>query len=96
MSAVVGTLLRGIRRLDKRISRRSDRRQILVDARTPVNFTMVAPVYRAMQADPRVEYSFTASEEPARLAEIYHEAPGGGHQVRRVHRIRLHVGHAAP
>ena len=35
-------------------SRRRDRRRILVDARTPVNFTMVAPVFRAMQADPRV------------------------------------------
>lgn len=76
MSAVVGSLLRGVRRLDKRLSRRSDRRRILVDARTPVNFTMVAPVYHAMQADPRVEYYFTASEEPARIADIYHEAPG--------------------
>jgi CDP-glycerol:poly(glycerophosphate) glycerophosphotransferase len=76
MSAVVSTLLRGVRGLDKRLSRRSDRRRILVDARTPVNFTMVAPVFRAMQADPRVEYYFTASEEPARISEIYHEAEG--------------------
>ena len=76
MSAVVSTLLRGVRGLDKRLSRRSDRRRILVDARTPVNFTMVAPVYRAMQADPRIEYYFTASEEPARIPEIYHEAQG--------------------
>jgi CDP-glycerol:poly(glycerophosphate) glycerophosphotransferase len=76
MSAVVSTLLRGVRGLDKRLSRRSDRRRILVDARTPVNFTMVAPVYRTMQADPRVEYYFTASEEPARISEIYHEAQG--------------------
>jgi CDP-glycerol:poly(glycerophosphate) glycerophosphotransferase len=76
MSAVVSTWLRGVRGLDKRLSRRSDRRRILVDARTPVNFTMVAPVYRAMQADPRVEYYFTASEEPARISEIYHEAQG--------------------
>ena len=76
MSAVVSTWLRGVRGLDKRLSRRSARRRILVDARTPVNFTMVAPVYRAMQADPRVEYYFTASEEPARISEIYHEAQG--------------------
>jgi hypothetical protein len=81
MSAVVSTLLRGARGLDKRLSRRSDRRRILVDARTPVNFTMAAPVYRAMQADPRVEYYFTASEEPARISEIYHEARG----VRLIH-----------
>jgi hypothetical protein len=81
MSAVVSTWLRGVRGLDKRLSRRSDRRRILVDARTPVNFTMVAPVYRAMQADPRVEYYFTASEEPARISEIYHEARG----IRLIH-----------
>jgi hypothetical protein len=81
MSAVLGTLLRGVRRLDKRFSRRSDRRRILVDARTPVNLTMVAPVYRAMHADERVEYSFTASEEPDRIAEIYHEARG----IRLIH-----------
>jgi CDP-glycerol glycerophosphotransferase (TagB/SpsB family) len=42
---------------------------------------MAAPVYRAMQADPRVEYYFTASEEPARISEIYHEARG----VRLIH-----------
>src|SRR5438094_1086360 len=34
-----------------------------------------------MRSDPRVEFWFTASEEPARVAEIYHEAPG----VRLVH-----------
>jgi hypothetical protein len=74
MSEAVNRLLHGARQLDKRLTRRSDRRRILVDARTPVNFTMVAPVFRAMQADPRVEYYFTASEEPERMAGIYHEA----------------------
>ena len=74
MSGIVNTLLRGVRRLDKRLTRRGHRRRILVDARTPVNFTMVAPIVRAMQGDPRVEYYFTASEEPARMAAIYHEA----------------------
>ncbi|HWK12486.1 MAG TPA: CDP-glycerol glycerophosphotransferase family protein [Vicinamibacterales bacterium] len=67
--------LRMIRRLDRAIARRSDRRRILVDSRTPVNYTMVAPVVRAMAADARVEFFFTASEEPARLQEIYREAP---------------------
>jgi CDP-glycerol glycerophosphotransferase (TagB/SpsB family) len=76
MSGVTRTLLRGVRGLDRHFNRRSDHRRILVDARTPVNFTMVAPVYHALRADPRVEFYFTASEEPARIAEIYHEAPG--------------------
>ena len=81
MSGITRTLLRGVRGLDRHFNRRSDQRRILVDARTPVNFTMVAPVYHAMQADPRVEFYFTASEEPSRIAEIYHEAAG----IRLIH-----------
>jgi hypothetical protein len=50
-------------------------KRILVDSRTAVNFEMVAPVVRAMAADPRVQFAFTASEEPAQLAEIYKDAP---------------------
>ena len=89
MSEVVSTLLRGVRRLDKRLTRRPDRRRILVDARTPVNFTMIAPVFRAMQADPRVEFYFTATEEPARMAEIYHEALAADGSRSHTGRIRL-------
>jgi hypothetical protein len=63
-----------VRRLDRALGRRSGRRSILVDARTPVNFTMVAPMFRAMASDPRVSFSFTASEEPERLRDIYREA----------------------
>jgi len=70
-----------IRAFDTRWSRRSGTRRVLVDSRTPVNFTMVAPVVRAMQSDPRVEFFFTASEEPARMAAIYREAAG----VRTIH-----------
>ncbi|HSL21376.1 MAG TPA: CDP-glycerol glycerophosphotransferase family protein [Vicinamibacterales bacterium] len=66
-----------VRRVDARLSRSSGRRRILVDGRTPVNYTMVAPVHRAVSADPRVEVCFTASEEPHRLREIYAGAPGG-------------------
>src|SRR5262245_13771115 len=35
---------------------------------------MVLPVVRAMRGDPRVRFGFTASEEPARLREIYRDA----------------------
>ena len=65
-----------LRRADRAVGRRGGRRAVLVDARTPVNFTMVAPVYRAMAADARLSFFFTASEEPHRLREIYHEAAG--------------------
>lgn len=81
MSGVIADALSGVRELDTRISRRSGRRRVLVDARTPVNFTVVAPIVRALQRDPRVEFFFTASEEPARIAQIYREAP----EVRTVH-----------
>jgi hypothetical protein len=64
-----------LRRLDRAFGRRSGRRRILVDARTPVNYTMIAPIRRAMAADPRVTFYFTASEEPQRLRDIYREAP---------------------
>ncbi|HEV3485059.1 MAG TPA: CDP-glycerol glycerophosphotransferase family protein [Vicinamibacterales bacterium] len=84
MNPLASRALNGLRELDTRFSRRPDRRRILVDARTPVNFTMVAPVVRAMQHDPRVEFWFTASEEPHKLAAIYKEARG----VRLVHPAR--------
>lgn len=71
------TMVRTIRRLDAALTRSGDRRRVLVDSRIAVNYEMVAPVVRAMAADRRVSFSFTASEEPARLAEIYrHAAPG--------------------
>jgi CDP-glycerol glycerophosphotransferase (TagB/SpsB family) len=48
---------------------------------------MIAPVYRTIAADARVEFFFTASEEPQRLREIYREAP----PVRLVHPSRARV-----
>jgi CDP-glycerol glycerophosphotransferase (TagB/SpsB family) len=81
MNGLVDRALRGLRELDTRVNRRSGKRRILVDGRTPVNFTMVAPVVRAMERDTRIEFWFTASEEPARMPEIYREATG----VRLIH-----------
>ncbi len=75
MTGLIGAALSRVQGLDARLSRRSGRRRILVDGRTPVNYTMVAPVVRALQADSRVEFYFTASEEPDRLTQIYREAP---------------------
>jgi hypothetical protein len=65
------------RRLKRTVSRPRDRRRILVDSRTPVNYEMVAPVVRAMANDRRVEFVFTASEEPHRLHAIYRHAGAG-------------------
>jgi len=71
------TLLRTIRRLDDAVTRRRGTRQILVDARTGVNYEMVAPVARMMAADARVRFAFTASEDGHRLQAIYKEAAPG-------------------
>jgi CDP-glycerol glycerophosphotransferase (TagB/SpsB family) len=84
VKALLRSVVRTARGLDARLSRRRGQRLMLVDARTPVNFTMVAPVVRAMQSDPRVKFLFTASEEPGRLASIYHEARG----IQTVHPLR--------
>ena len=39
-----------------------------------MNYVMVAPVHRAMSADPRIEFYFTASEAPDQAADILREA----------------------
>lgn len=74
-------VLRAIRAADAYVGRRSSQRRILVDARTPVNYTMVSPVVRALEGDRRIHFYFTASEEPKRIRSIYREA----HQIRLVH-----------
>ena len=68
------SLLHAVRRLDNALHARRRTRQVLVDSRTAVNYEMVAPVVRAMAADARVRFGFTASEEPDRIAEIYRDA----------------------
>ncbi|MGH9370304.1 MAG: CDP-glycerol glycerophosphotransferase family protein, partial [Vicinamibacterales bacterium] len=78
---VVRQIVRGVREVDRHLGRRSGRRRILVDAQTPVNFTMVARVCRAMETDPRLAFYFTASTEPGRMAAIYREASN----IRTIH-----------
>jgi hypothetical protein len=69
-----GKMMRWMRDADKRLSRTiSNRRRILVNSRTPMNFAVMAPIYNAMRDDPRVEFYFTASEQPAQIRTIYRE-----------------------
>jgi hypothetical protein len=67
--------IEALRRAGTRVCRPGRPRKILVDGRTPVNYVMVAPLHRAMGGDRRVEFYFTASEEPHRLRDIYSNAP---------------------
>jgi CDP-glycerol glycerophosphotransferase (TagB/SpsB family) len=65
-----------LRGLDKRWqrSRSGERRQILVDARTAMNYATVAPIVERLQKDCRIKIFFTASESPRLLKEIYADA----------------------
>jgi hypothetical protein len=69
------SLLGTLRKVDRAVSGPGPVRQILVDSRTAVNYEMVAPVVRAMAIDPRVRFSFTASEDPGGIDRIYRDAP---------------------
>src|SRR5215216_6416253 len=65
-----------LRGLDKRWqrSRGGERRQILVDGRTAMNYATVAPIVERLQKDSRVKLFFTASESPNLLEKIYADA----------------------
>ena len=56
-------------------------RRILVDARTPVHYSMFAPVHRVMDDDERVRFSFIASDEPGQAASIFRDAGDDAHIV---------------
>ena len=71
------SLLRTLRRVDDTLRLRRGTRRVLVDSRTAVNYEIVAPVLRAMAADPRVRFALTASEEPRLAPSIYKDAPAG-------------------
>ena len=64
------------REIDKQWQRwRSpDRRLLLVNARTAMNYSTIAPIVRRLQRDQRLEFYFTASEDPSSTQKVYDEA----------------------
>lgn len=64
------------REIDKQWQRwRSpERRRLLINARTAMNYSTIAPIVERMQRDQRLEFYFTASENPSQTSEIYAEA----------------------
>jgi hypothetical protein len=68
-------------------------RRILVDARTPVHYTMFARVHAAMQSDDRVRFYFLSSDEPARARTIFKDA-GPRARIVSPARVRLMKFHA--
>lgn len=85
LPAPLHRLVARARTLDARMSRRPGRRRLLINSRTPVNYTMVAPVHGMLARDSRVQTWFTATEEPERLHDIYREANG---RVRLISPVR--------
>jgi CDP-Glycerol:Poly(glycerophosphate) glycerophosphotransferase len=74
MTSPVKRAIEAARSLDRLLTRRRDRRRILFNARTPMNYAMFAPVHRALAADPRIEFYFAASEAPERATDVLREA----------------------
>jgi hypothetical protein len=68
-------------------------RRVLVDARTPVHYSMFAPVHAAMAADERVRFYFCASEEPSKTASIFRDA-GADARVIAPYRAAMTTFHA--
>jgi CDP-Glycerol:Poly(glycerophosphate) glycerophosphotransferase len=55
-------------RIDRMLGRFSGRRRVLVDARTAMNFAILAPVFERLQRDPRLDVFF-AADRPADILE---------------------------
>jgi hypothetical protein len=75
--AAVSPLVRAARELDTRWQRtwQPRMRDVLFDARTSMEYGMMAPVHRRLLADSRVRTWLVSSERPERAAEIFREAP---------------------
>jgi CDP-glycerol glycerophosphotransferase (TagB/SpsB family) len=73
----VAPLVRAARHVDTRWQRvrRPDVRHIVFDACTAMEYGMMAPIQRRLQADPRVRSWLMSSSHPARAAEIFRDAP---------------------
>jgi CDP-Glycerol:Poly(glycerophosphate) glycerophosphotransferase len=57
--------------------RRPHARSVVFDARTAMEYAMMAPVHRRLLADARVRTFLMSSERPDRVAEIFRDAPRG-------------------
>jgi hypothetical protein len=54
--------------------RAPDERHVLFDARTAMEYAMLAPLHQRLRDDPRVRLWFMSSERPDRVSEIYRDA----------------------
>jgi hypothetical protein len=71
------TIVDRVRALDRALTRRDDRRSVLIDSRTAMNYVMAAPLQAALARDPRVRFYGTSTDTAATLDEIYRRALPG-------------------
>jgi len=64
------------RRIDHAFSHLGSRRRVLVDARTAMNFAILAPVFERLQRDPRIDVVFTA-DRPVEVVDAARSAGVG-------------------
>ena len=66
------------RSLDSRWQRflNPKRRLVLIDAGLPMEFSMIAPIHRRLQKDPRIKIFFTSTTRPREASRIFAEAGG--------------------
>lgn len=79
VGARVYPLVKAMRAADARWHRRRGpgTREVVFDARTAMEYGMMAPVHRRLLDDPRVRTWLMSSERPGRAHEIFRDAPPG-------------------
>jgi len=72
-------IVRWMRELDTQWqrTRNPEHRRVLVNAGLPMEFGMIAPIYRRMKSDPRVQFFFTSTVRPNEVPRIFGEAGTG-------------------
>jgi hypothetical protein len=79
-------ILQGLRRADKHLSRRiRNIRKVLIDARTPMNFAVIAPVFKRLRRDPRIDFYFTTSRQSDRAENVFEDIAGNGNIIGASH-----------
>ena len=75
--------INALRSFDRLLSRyrAPETRDFLLDARSSMEYAMMAPVHRALAVDPRVRVWLTSSERPALAASIYRDATAPARRI---------------
>ena len=85
----VSPFLAALRDADARWQRRwrPEVREVAFDARTAMEYGMMAPVHRRLLADERVHTWLLSSERPRRTGEIFRDAPAGSRVIAPRHAL---------